>query len=39
MMNRRGMNKFMEIEKMLKKEKDDDLDMELMDYRDDMRYL
>lgn len=38
-MNRRGINRFVEIEKMLEKEEDDDLDMELMDYRDDLSYL
>lgn len=38
-MNRRGMNKFIEIEKMLDKEKEEEIDLELMDYRDDMRYL
>ena len=39
MMNRRGLNRFAEIEKMLKKEKEEDLDLELIDYRDDLSYL
>ena len=41
-MNRRGMSRFVEIERMLKKEKaaDDDFeDFEFMDFRDDLSYI
>lgn len=42
-MNRRGMNRFVNIERMLAKEKrdelEDDMDFELMDFRDDWNYI
>lgn len=38
-MNRKGMSRFVEIEKMLEKEKKEDDEFDFMDFKDDMMYL
>ena len=38
-MNRRGMNRFVEIEKMLEKEKSEEEEFDFMDFGDDMMYI